>query len=127
MAIELPYPARSLWPNARPHWAALSVAKRKARNDAYLAARAANLDLSGGEYRPHITVHGLARGPLPDKDNCVAAAKAYLDGIADALKVNDRHFAAPTVSFAPVRSGKFIITFMTGESNERHCEGQDGA
>ena len=32
-------------------------------------------------------------GPAPDEDNINAACKSYLDGIADALGVNDRNFA----------------------------------
>jgi crossover junction endodeoxyribonuclease RusA len=39
---------------------------------------------------------------MPDKrhrdaDNCLAAAKAGLDGMADALGVNDRHFQPITI------------------------------
>jgi hypothetical protein len=59
--------------------------------------------------RVHIVVHAKPKGPLPDRDNCVAAAKAYLDGIAQRLGVNDRHFATPTVEFAAPRDGRFVI------------------
>lgn len=56
-----------------------------------------------------VIVHAKPKGPLPDADNCIAAAKSYLDGIADRLGINDRQFAAPTVAFATPRDGKFII------------------
>ena len=56
-----------------------------------------------------LVVHPKPKGPKPDRDNCVAAAKAMLDGIADALKVNDRRFEAPSVTFATPRDGRFVV------------------
>jgi crossover junction endodeoxyribonuclease RusA len=50
----------------------------------------------------------------PDADNCVASCKAYLDGIADAMRVDDRAFAAPWIAFSePVKGG--LITFTLAE------------
>jgi crossover junction endodeoxyribonuclease RusA len=47
---------------------------------------------------------------LRDTDNCLAAAKAGLDGMADALGVNDRQFQ-PLVIFREYGSkpGKMIV------------------
>lgn len=56
-----------------------------------------------------IEVHPKPRGPLPDRDNCIAACKAMLDGIADALGLDDREFAAPKVVFSPERDGRFVV------------------
>jgi len=65
----------------------------------------------------HIVCHPKARGPAPDRDGIVSAAKSYLDGIADALGINDRHFSAPTVSISDKRTGQFVI--YVGECDER--------
>jgi hypothetical protein len=87
---------------------------KDAKLDAAWATRALNLRVGDGPIPIHITVKPKAKGPAPDADNCVSAAKAYLDGIASALGINDRHFAAPTVTISPERTGQFIITVGEG-------------
>jgi crossover junction endodeoxyribonuclease RusA len=110
MKLDLPYPDKALWPNGRPHHMAKARQVKKHREWAWIAARA---DLSAfracDPVPVRITVHGKPRGPLPDKDGVIGAAKSYLDGIADAIRVNDRTFAAPTVEFAADRTGRFVI------------------
>jgi crossover junction endodeoxyribonuclease RusA len=44
-----------------------------------------------------------------DADNCLAAAKAGLDGMADALGVNDRHFQPITIFRIAGASKKLLI------------------
>jgi crossover junction endodeoxyribonuclease RusA len=51
---------------------------------------------------------------MPDKrhrdaDNCLAAAKAGLDGMADALGVNDRHFQPITIFRIAGATEKLLI------------------
>jgi hypothetical protein len=65
--------------------------------------------MGDGKVPLRLIVHARQYGPLPDADNCIAAMKAYQDGIADALGINDRHFSAPTVSFSDRRTGRFVI------------------
>lgn len=80
-------------------------------------ARIATLEALGGTQFAHngatipvtIHVHAKPKGPLPDRDNIISSFKALGDGIADALKVNDRDFAAPKVVFADVRDGRFVV------------------
>jgi hypothetical protein len=47
---------------------------------------------------------------MRDADNCLAAAKAALDGLADALQVNDRNFQ-PIVVYRELgaKPGKLIV------------------
>ena len=104
----LPYPHKALWPNGRAHWAVKAREVKKHRHWACMAARADYIR-PGSKYRITITCCPKARGPAPDADNIAAAGKAYIDGIADALGVNDRHFAAPVVRISESRTGKFII------------------
>ena len=109
--IVLPFPVKILWPNGRTRnyrWRAAEV--KKARTMANWAARAAKIKLGDSPFPVHIEVRPKRYGPPPDVDACISAAKSYLDGIADALGVNDRHFAAPTVSISDERTGQFIIT-----------------
>lgn len=98
MTIELtlPWPDPKLSPNARAHWAAVNRAKRMARDDAYRLTLHA---LRGCEYVPPES--GPIRVELTfcpaqerkrDRDNFQAACKAALDGIAEALGINDSRF-----------------------------------
>ena len=51
----------------------------------------------------------------PDADNCLSASKAYLDGIADALGVNDRRFVHhPFVKDETFKGGKVVIRITKG-------------
>jgi hypothetical protein len=108
--IVLPFPNKVLWPNGRTRNVRYRAAEfKKARTEAVWAAKAAGITIGNSPIPVHITVKPKAKGPAPDADNCVSAAKAYLDGIAAALSVNDRHFQAPTVAISPERTGQFVI------------------
>lgn len=114
ICVDLPYPHALLWPNGRtrnPHAKPAQVKKhRRWGHDATMADPSwRTFTTPAAEIRIVLTVSRKAAGPYPDKDNCVAAAKSYLDGIAERLGVNDRQFAAPDVQFAPEISGRFLI------------------
>lgn len=111
MRLDLPYPHKALWPNGRPHWAAKARETKKHRTWAWGAAmeQRDKLRLGDGKLAIRITVLGKPNGPLPDEDGVSASAKAYLDGIADAIGLNDRNFAAPTVAFGDRRASRFIV------------------
>lgn len=115
LTIDLPWPDKLLWPNGsqgRNHKYRAVVVK-KHRDWARIATLEA---LQGNEgftpARMVLRVYGKPRGPLPDKDNCIAASKAFFDGIADGLKVNDRQFPAPEVEFAEAREGRFVVELL---------------
>ncbi len=111
MIIQLPYPHKALWPNGRAHWGTKATETKKHRAWAFAAMRACLPPCfkHNGERIPiRIIVSGKKTGALPDADNCVAAAKSYLDGIAEALQINDNLFDAPTVYFSG-RQSNFTI------------------
>ncbi len=112
MKLDLPYPHLALWPNGRAHYRAKARETKKHRDWAIIATREqvpVCFQHNGEPIGIHITVGGKPKGPLPDADNSSAAAKAYLDGIAFALGVNDRAFKAPTVAYAEARDSRFMI------------------
>lgn len=116
MIVDLPLPHKILWPNGRTRSAYYRAAEfKKHREWAILATAAAGFAsrqaarLVEPPIPVTITVYAKPSGPLPDRDNCSAAAKAYLDGIAYKLDINDRYFAAPVVHFARAREGRFVI------------------
>jgi len=54
---------------------------------------------------------------LPDDDNMLARFKAYRDGIADALGIDDKRFIShPYVSDKPVRYGEVRVRITEGPS-----------
>tara|TARA_Y100000310_G_scaffold338756_1_gene429349 strand:- start:387 stop:758 length:372 start_codon:yes stop_codon:yes gene_type:complete len=117
--VDLPFPHKILWPNgpqANRGWRAAEVKKhRQWAHDATRAERSTTAPI-----RPVIalTVYPKPRGPAPDKDNTIAACKAYFDGIADALKVNDRRFDAPHVTISEQRVQGGRITFHITDTRE---------
>ena len=107
MRFTLPWPPSALNPNARVHWSVKGRSVRRYRVDARLMATMA----SGTFCKPSV---GLVFHP-PDKrrrdlDNCLASFKAGLDGIADALGVNDSHFRISMQMGPPVKLGEVEVT-----------------
>lgn len=111
MILRLPYPDKLLWPNGRTRSPQAKARKIKSHKQmAWGSALAARAGFTPGKsVGLHIIVHAKRTGPLPDKDNVVAACKSYQDGIAQALGIDDKHFATPTVEFASTRTGEFVI------------------
>ena len=117
----LPFPAKVLWPNGRPaHWAVKARAVKAARQAAWATALAAGVTGLRGAlgYSISVVVHPRTRHPI-DRDNCVAALKSYLDGLADALGVDDRTFNTPSIAFAdPVKGGRMTLTVQSTKAGE---------
>lgn len=99
MIITLPLPSPLLSPNGpHRHWAP----KAKARNAARQLAHLTTLSALQGQPPPTFTRYALTFfHPVirtRDDDNALASTKAYRDGIAKALRVDDstlRIHAAP--------------------------------
>lgn len=94
MQVILPWPPRELSPNARNHWAKTAKFKKSYRQICWALALEAKIRVSKqGDEPIHLGVTFFPpdrRGR--DTDNMFASMKAGLDGIADALKVNDKRF-----------------------------------
>lgn len=110
--LILPWPPRVLSPNARVHWAVRSKAAKLYREACFVLARKA-----GWTRAPEGRLHLWIDFYPPDRrhrddDNCLSAFKHGRDGIADALRVDDKVF----VSHPLVKSeiGGIVKVRMTG-------------
>jgi crossover junction endodeoxyribonuclease RusA len=98
MLITLPWPDKGLSPNARLHWAPKAKLKAAARQFAMVStADAMNYyerrKFASDESKIPMTITFYPPDKrLRDDDNMVGSFKAYRDGIADALGVDDRRF-----------------------------------
>lgn len=109
-AVDLPWPHKLLWPNGSTGNRYHKSRETKAHKEwAWAAAKAAKLVAPDGRIPVQLIFYPKPRGPAPDKDNCQASAKAYLDGIAKAMGVDDRLFD-PDTKIASERLSKVTIT-----------------
>jgi crossover junction endodeoxyribonuclease RusA len=106
--IELPFPPASLSGHHNEHWRKLQPVKKKHREWAMLATLAAGIPVPDeGDIRVSVTFYPPdKRG---DRTNYPNRCKPYFDGIADALKVNDRRFL-PSYHFAePTKLARVVV------------------
>lgn len=104
--ITLPFPAKVLWPNGRTRNHNFKAAEFKKHKqwayNATLAALPRCFKHNGDPITLRVTITPKTAHAI-DADNAVASLKAYFDGIALALKVNDSLFTVPQVTFATPR------------------------
>ena len=93
--VTLPWPPKTLSPNARLHWAALAKAKKAYRTECFMQMRIAGATTKSFPVGAKLAVDLQFVPPdkrQRDQDNMLAAMKSGLDGIADCLGIDDRHF-----------------------------------
>jgi hypothetical protein len=114
ITVTLPLP-RTLLPNQRLHWRERSRWVRDTRLGALVACITACAGGVPGDWRAaRLDIEWRAAGPLPDDDNCVAAAKASRDGLAYALGIDDRHIRTGSVRVLRVpRSEEALVLTLT--------------
>lgn len=93
LILTLPWPPKELSPNARQHWSRLAKAKK-----AYRAACAWTAKEQGAQplaaEKLHLTlVFVPPNRRAHDLDNLLARMKSGLDGLADVLGVDDKHWS----------------------------------
>jgi crossover junction endodeoxyribonuclease RusA len=94
MQVTLPWFPKQLSPNARVHWGTKAKYQRVYRTECWAQTRQAlGLVNLKGEFPVTLTITFVPPSRRHyDLDNCVAAIKSGLDGVADALQVNDHRF-----------------------------------
>ncbi len=112
MAIELPWPNAGLSANARIHHMARHKLTRSHRVAAGWAIKTAPPIMlpAIGDIPLRITFNPPSR--RIDRQNMPHLVKAYVDGIADALGINDKRFAPEYVYGDPVRGGRVTVQIM---------------
>lgn len=110
--IELPFPPKCLSPNGRAHWGTIATAKKKCRSWAKAATMAAKVKAPDSEAIYVVVNWHPKTKHAYDEDNCIAMCKAYFDGVADALGVNDSRFKPRLVKREPIKHGKVIIEIL---------------
>lgn len=94
MILTMPWPIlRGLSPNHRVHWAAKAKAKKSLRAAwAWEATKQGARRMEAGKLAVSLTFVPPDRRAR-DMDNMLASCKAGLDGLADVLGVDDRHWS----------------------------------
>jgi crossover junction endodeoxyribonuclease RusA len=117
--FTLGWPPSELSPNKRLHWSKVSSAKAQ-----YRTACWAMVLEQVGAVRPDIdgNLHLVLEFVPPDRrsydrDNLVARMKSGLDGVADALKINDKQFTTLTARVDAGQIGGFVRVQISKESN----------
>lgn len=106
MRVDLPFPPAELNPNRKNgrHWGATHAVKTRYQQDCWALSLVASKNWQrGGFVAPAGDIPLRLTFVQPDKrrrdrDNLLASAKAALDGLAAALKVDDSRFEPVTVS-----------------------------
>ena len=102
MQITLPFPDPKLNPNRSKglHWGATSALRKKARQDGFYAARDAMgraVKKSLAENIPMTITFVQPDKRIRDRDNLLSSSKSAIDGIAQALEINDNQFNPVTI------------------------------
>ena len=100
LTVTLSLPPKALTPNARSHWAAKAKAVQAYRGEAFLMAGRAVAGVDkGGHWWALVGTEIMVRSTFwfrvnrrRDRDNAQASLKSALDGIAEALGVDDSRF-----------------------------------
>ena len=116
--IELPWPSSSLSPNSRTHWAQLAKAKKAFRTRCKVLAVGSGLpavkNAVAGQLGAFVRVSLLFAPPdrrRRDLDNVLASMKSGLDGLADAMGVDDSRWKlAIEMAPEPVKGGAVLVT-----------------
>lgn len=112
LTVELPWPDKDLSPNARVHWARKA---KKVKASRWVAFGRVTFRSEGSIMVPATNGLSVAYTFHPgtnrrrDLDNLIASTKAYTDGIAQALAVDDSTFRLSYKMGELVKGGKVIV------------------
>ena len=92
--ITLGWPPSELSPNKRLHWAVKRLHTQRYRESCFWQAQCEGIR-PNQVYKAPVSIHLTFVPPDRrhyDEDNLVARSKALLDGLSDAMGINDREF-----------------------------------
>lgn len=110
--LILPWPVAALWQNSRAHWRTRASATKKARTDATVIAQCCGLRRGDWESAHFEWAFIPPDNRRRDLSNAIGATKAAIDGVADALGINDGTFTHswPMRFEAPAKGGAIRVT-----------------
>lgn len=115
--FELPWPSPKLSPNSREHWSKVARLKRAYRARCRAIGVSVGLGyLKGSENA--VSVHLTFFPPdakRRDMDNMLASMKAGLDGLADAMGVDDSKWRIAMEVAEPEKGGLVLVEVREGE------------
>lgn len=122
LELVLPWPSKDLSPNGRVHWRAKAKATKAARQTAVVLAFEAGWReawLPEGRLHLWIDCYQAPGKKLPDDDNMIGRCKAYRDGIAQVLGIDDKRFIShPFVSDERRPGGQVVIRITGGPATD---------
>jgi crossover junction endodeoxyribonuclease RusA len=120
--IRVPWPASELSPNRRAHWSQGYKAKRTYRTQCCVEAEA---QVSWDQVLPdalhlHLVFHRPSRRHY-DIDNLIARMKAGIDGVCDALHIDDKRFKSQSAELVDMneesrQSGGIVLLQIRGHA-----------
>lgn len=122
LTLRLPWPPKDLSPNGRVHWAKLAKAKRLYRQTCWAEVASLSAEL---RQLPEGKSFDLLLRFLPpnrrsyDRDNLASRMKSGIDGVCQALGIDDSRFRRVTSETgAPVKMGlvEMSITESKGDT-----------
>ena len=124
LELVLPWPSKDLSPNARVHFRVKARATKLARQTAVVLAHEAGwraLQLPAGKLHLWVSFHQAPGKALPDDDNMLGRFKAYRDGIAQVLGIDDKRFISHPVVSSERRPGGQVVVRITGRPETDRC------
>lgn len=106
--IELPFPSSDLAGHNFGHWSKRAKTIATHRSWAFHATRAAKISVPSEGDVP-ISFRFVPPNNRGDRTNYPNRLKAYIDGIAEALGINDKRFLPSYAFEAPQAPGKVIV------------------
>lgn len=96
--VTLAWPPRELSPNARLHWRTVAPFKKAYKESCWaLCLNSSAVKKQDPSLRFHVHLDFVPPDRrLYDRDNLIARMKSGLDGVAEALGINDRQFTTLT-------------------------------
>jgi crossover junction endodeoxyribonuclease RusA len=112
--ITLPWMPAKLSSNNRSHWRFKAALTARCRGQAHYAALAAGVSSPEGNGDIEIIITFNPPSNRGDRLNYPAhgGLKAYIDGIADAMKVNDKRFIPAYFYGEKVKGGKLTVEII---------------
>jgi crossover junction endodeoxyribonuclease RusA len=114
MIITFDWPVRALSPNARVHWAVKAKSAKIYREYCYVQARKQMVADKAYTFGTHLDIKFYPKTRRHyDLDNALASCKQMLDGIAQAMGIDDCQFSV-TIAKMPETLGIITVELKPG-------------